>query len=148
MHLAGADVRLTCDASGGVTARTDAGVLPVATANGLVLVWFAPGGEPPTFEIPALDTHGWSQPLFSSVTVATSPETVMMDLADTVHFTTIHGYRQVTPAEPLTHDGAQLRVAFTMLRRLWGDRLGLDQQVLFRCWAWGMGYQVAQVEYA
>jgi nitrite reductase/ring-hydroxylating ferredoxin subunit len=120
--------------------------LPVREGNGLVLVWIAPSGEPPAFALPRLDEEGWTAPVFRTYEFATSAATIIQDLADVEHFTTVHGYRDVSGLEPFASDGASLRVGYAVLRRLGHRIVGYDQRVRFWSRAYGLGYQVTEVE--
>lgn len=119
--------------------------LPTCEQNGLVLVWVAPDGAAPDFEVPPVDAAGWTAPVFAAMDLATTAEVVMQDLADEDHFVTIHGYRGVSPLAPFSVDGASIEVGYDIVRRLGTAPVGYDQSVQFRSRAHGLGYQVTEV---
>jgi phenylpropionate dioxygenase-like ring-hydroxylating dioxygenase large terminal subunit len=120
--------------------------LPVQEVNGLVLAWVAPDRSDPDFVVPAVDRARWTAPVFTTLDLPTTAETIMQDLADEVHFTTVHGYVSITPLEPFLADGATLRVAYAIRRRLGAGPVAVNQHVRFWSRAHGLGYQVTEVE--
>lgn len=96
---------------GGVRA-TDAGrSIPVVERGGMVLAWFHPDGDAPTWRPEPLDEAGWTPMTFTRQVLPVHPLHVMRDLADVVHFTTVHRYKDIDLRLPLTARGPRLDTA-------------------------------------
>lgn len=118
-------------------------MVPVREQGGLVLAWFGAGGEAPAWEVPTPDMAGWSPLVFASEDLATHPQYVMQDLADVEHFTTVHGYEEVTVRRPLALDGPRLGFAAGIARRT--SALMPRLEMAFESEVHGLGYQLTEV---
>lgn len=64
-------------------------------SNGVVLVWNSSGGYPPDWEIPELDTTGFSLPAYSRYDLAGYAQDMIENSADMLHFAWVHGFTDV-----------------------------------------------------
>lgn len=79
--------------------------------NGLVMVWYHPEGEPPSWEVPEIPettSPDWSDPQRFEWTVRTQPQEIAENVADSAHFRYVHGTLNVPDTEtvfdgPLRH---------------------------------------------
>lgn len=115
--------------------------IPVCERNGMVFGWYHPEGATPSWELPEADTAGWTPTTFRTFEFATNAEVVMQDLADVEHFTTIHKYEKLHKVDPMHARGAELHVAYQMVRRMAGVPILTD----FRSVVAGLGYQRTDV---
>ena len=71
--------------------RAALGTLPVRETGGLVLVWAAQDGSPPTWEPPAIPTAGWQPPRGRTFEVASHPQQITENVIDFGHLEQLHG---------------------------------------------------------
>lgn len=65
---------------------------PAIERFGFVWGWFDPAGGEPTFDVPDLALDGWTEPLVTTIPIATHVETVHENGVDAVHFGVVHGF--------------------------------------------------------
>jgi 3-ketosteroid 9alpha-monooxygenase subunit A len=65
---------------------------PTIERFGFVFAWHHPAGGVPTFDVPDLDLEGWTEPLVTTIPIATHVETVHENGVDAVHFGVVHGF--------------------------------------------------------
>jgi phenylpropionate dioxygenase-like ring-hydroxylating dioxygenase large terminal subunit len=73
---------------------------PTIERFGFVFAFHDPTGGAPTYDIPDLDFTGWTEPLVTTLPIATHVETVHENGADAVHFGIVHGF----PLSGTTYD--------------------------------------------
>jgi len=118
---------------------------PLRTESGLCFLWFDPDGEAPDFHIPLPDPRGWTPMTFEHLDLRTQPRIIMQDLADVMHFETVHRYARVKVVEPLKARGAQLS---TTIAFHWDTGIpGVLTPASFESEVWGMGYQRTEVSF-
>ena len=84
---------------------------PICERNGLVMVWYHPRHEPPSWEVPSIPeatSPEWSDPQRFEWTVRTQPQEIAENVSDSAHFRFVHGTRNVPSTEstfegPLRH---------------------------------------------
>jgi nitrite reductase/ring-hydroxylating ferredoxin subunit len=96
--------------------RCKLGLVPVRELHGLVLVWLGAAGEAPTFEVPDVETEGWSQIQLRRYRFRGHPQETNENSVDSGHFGIVHGYRNVKVLRELQADGAHLSVQYAMDR--------------------------------
>jgi len=64
---------------------------PTRERAGMIFVWHDPFGGAPGWEIPALDTDGWTPWNHASLEVATHPREIVENVVDVGHFIPVHG---------------------------------------------------------
>jgi nitrite reductase/ring-hydroxylating ferredoxin subunit len=121
----------------------------VREVNGFVLVYYSSCGEPPNWEVPAVDGEGWTQPRTRSLEVPAHPQETSENSVDLAHFAVVHGYSEVELVDRPQVEGRVLRTRFEALRRfpflpyrlsqLWLLDLHYDVEV------WGPGYSVVLI---
>jgi len=121
---------------------------PLVEVNGMLATYFDAAGRPPAWEIPRLDTRGWSAPVHRRFTLAAHPQETTENSVDLGHFSWVHGYREVRMLrEPVT-DGPYLSTAFAaqrpipLLTRWWG---ALRFHFEFETHIHGLGYSLVEV---
>lgn len=148
-----------CEATGyGVSPPAKACTHPWHTdeVNGLLLVYYHPAGEPPTWCIPAEDTTGWSAHTLKHFDIGAHPQLVAEGIADKGHLVTVHGYHDVSMDSPFDTEAHRIQVnySFSNLRSVLGDNpLGrlFDQlldsrlRVEFAYQAHGLGYSSTEL---
>ncbi len=65
---------------------------PTIERFGFVWAWFDPAVGGPTFDVPDLELDGWTEPLVTTIPIATHVETVHENGVDAVHFGVVHGF--------------------------------------------------------
>lgn len=141
-----------CFDSEGVCAATGYGTRPPKTArlttfptreqDGAILVYHHPAGEPPSWEIPALDAQGWSPPHFHTFRLHGHPQDTTENSVDLGHFACVHGYRDVRVLTPARTEGPYLTARYAMQRGL-GP---LAFRTEFTIHVHGLGYSMVDVE--
>ncbi len=116
---------------------------PVREHHGLLLGWV--GSGTPTFEIPALDTTGWTAWHAHAFDLATHPQEIAENSVDVGHLAAVHDYQNVAPLAPLAVDGPQLRAryVFERPRPLFGAARVRAEMDIHQ---WGLGYALVEVD--
>ncbi len=120
-------------------------MLPTVEKHGMLFAWYDDYGRSPRFELPELDEQGWTPWAFRHLDVQTRPELIMQDLADTLHFETVHRYSNIRIEEGPSYDGHRLtlRVSFDWDTGLPGRLSRLPSSFVSVCH--GLGYQYTEV---
>ena len=71
---------------------------PVIERFGFLFAWHDPTGGSPTFDIPALDLDGWTDPQVTTIPIKAHVETIHENGVDAVHFGIVHGFFLSEPA--------------------------------------------------
>lgn len=126
--------------------RARLGTWPVLERHGIVFVHFHPEGRPPHWEIPDVDTSGWTPIRRHSMRLRSHVQEIAENSVDIGHFTWIHGYENVSPLAPLSTDGPYLRARYAIrrTRKTFGLRQGVEAQ--FEIHQHGLGYARVEVE--
>lgn len=69
---------------------------PVSEHSGMILAYFGPEGQPPSYEVPRIDElegDAFSELECSQIEIATQPREVIENVADVAHFLPVHGTR-------------------------------------------------------
>lgn len=119
--------------------------LPTVEHHGMIFIWYAEGQAPPAYELPKLDDAAWRPWSFRSLDVQTQPALIMQDLADTLHFETVHRYTNIRIENGPRYDGHRmdLEVAFDWDTGLPGRFRDLPMRFHSQCH--GLGYQLTEV---
>lgn len=125
--------------------------------NGLLLVYYHPQGDMPTWEPPLLDNELWQAMTVFQDRVSTPAEIVMQGIADMGHLRTVHGYEDVQMDSRFHTEAQQLNVSYSFtnvgslpglggpLKRL-GKMLQTRTRVEFDYLACGIGYSITHVK--
>lgn len=125
----------------------DIGSLPVVERNGLLLAWHHPDGEAPSFEIPQLDTGGWSPVIMERLRLRTHPQETSENSVDLGHLAIVHGYWDLAVLDPVQVEGPHLTIRYRMKRRSPVAIPGFPAlDVDFRVHVYGLGYSVVEVD--
>jgi nitrite reductase/ring-hydroxylating ferredoxin subunit len=65
---------------------------PVIERFGFLFAWHDPSGGPPTFDVPELDLHDWTELAVTTIPIQTHVQTVHENGVDTVHFGVVHSF--------------------------------------------------------
>ena len=105
---------------------------PAEEHSGMVLVWHHPGGEAPTWNVPALPADGFTPLRHATIPLAAHPQETAENSVDLGHFTVVHGYRRPRITDGPRVDGSHLGLTYELERsagRLGGGRLSLRLEV-------------------
>jgi nitrite reductase/ring-hydroxylating ferredoxin subunit len=116
---------------------------PLKESHGLILAYYHSKQEPPSWEVPSLETAGWSAFLTQAWTLRGHPQETTENSVDVGHFSEIHGYTAVEMLKPLITDGPYLNVAYAMSRA--GSFWGRPVRARFEIHAYGLGYSLVEV---
>jgi nitrite reductase/ring-hydroxylating ferredoxin subunit len=86
--------------------------LPVRVANGLLLAWH--GGGTPAWDVPDLDSEGWTAPACRRFVLRDHPQETTENAVDLGHFAIVHGYRNVRMLGDAVVDGPYLSTAYSV----------------------------------
>jgi len=89
---------------------------PVREVNGMIVVYHGADGAAPHWEVPALDTAGWSRPFFRRFVFESHPQETTENSVDLGHFSHVHGYSAVEMLRDVIVDGPYLSTAYTSHR--------------------------------
>lgn len=108
-----------CTATGYETKPPPTAVLKQWTVderNGLIFVYHDEQGRPPTWELPLLDTSGWTQYATKVFNLNGHPQETTENIADVGHFDWIHGYDEVAEEKKAITEGAVFSVDYAFSR--------------------------------
>jgi len=113
---------------------------PLLERHGVLLVFFDPLGQPPTWEIPEVDMAGWSRLRHADIPLRSHPQEVAENSVDLGHFTHIHGYEDVHQVAPLETAGPYLHARYGFRRRRRAVGRFRNVSVEIEIHQWGLGY--------
>lgn len=109
------DTSGSCVATGfeGVSSKACVRPWPVLEINELVMVYYHPLGEAPTWQPEAISWQDWSPQIMQTAIFPATVQLVMEGIADQGHLTTVHGYSNVSLDKPFQLEGAKLSTAYS-----------------------------------
>ena len=119
---------------------------PVQEMNGLLLAYYHPNGDAPTWEVPKLDDAEWSPLTYNEYTFRGHPQETTENSVDFGHFAIVHGYSGTEILGPLHVEGPYLSGKYAMCRA--ADVFmspGLMVRAEFTVHVWGLGYSLVDV---
>ena len=124
---------------------------PIREQNGIVMAWHHAEGLDPDWEIPALETEGWTDFRFQEYTLNSHPQEIAENSVDLGHFRAVHGYDDVKVFKDAYVDGPVLRGKYGMSRIAnFIGKSGKKVNVEFEFAEYGLGYAFVEayvVEY-
>jgi len=89
---------------------------PAQDRNGLVWMWWHPDGGPPEFDVPEVDSTGWTALRTTTWQLRSHPQETNENVADLGHLGVVHGYRKLEVTQPFTPEGPFLRASYSAVR--------------------------------
>lgn len=120
--------------------RARTGRLEVRERNGFVLVWWDDAGGEPSWEVPE-HPAGFTPPELSVRSFPGHPQETTENTVDVGHFSTVHGFDQVTITSPLRVEGPYLTMSYSFVHGL--GPVAWDTSFTAHCW--GLGYSFVEV---
>jgi len=119
---------------------------PLREQNGFLLVHHHVNGEAPRWEVPPVETEGWTPLIYQSFTLDDHPQETTENSVDLGHFAYIHGYRQPRTLKEFEASGAYLSTGYAVRRalRLFGLDV-TDYDFSFETQIHGLGYSLVDV---
>ena len=111
--------------------------------HGLLLAFFSPDGSAPTWEVPDLDTTGWSPLSRMHWDFRGHPQETTENSVDMGHFPIIHGYTNVAPLRDIVIEGPYLSTRYKMTRER--AILGRAVESEFDVHVHGLGYSFVDI---
>jgi nitrite reductase/ring-hydroxylating ferredoxin subunit len=125
---------------------------PMREMAGLILVWFDAEGRAPMWEVPQLETEGWSDITWRRYAIATHPQETTENSVDFGHFTQVHDFDNGSIARELAVEGPHLNTAYAVERHMPYFGLGFMPKfimdVVYDVQVWGLGYSLVNVQLA
>lgn len=122
------------------------GIWPTIERNGFVFVWYGAGGRPPAWDIPALDSDGFSSLSTKSYELRGHPQETTENSVDIGHLRILHGYRDVQMTSPLRTEGPYLTASFAFSRSAGVLGRRDDLRAFYTVHVYGLGYSFVEVE--
>jgi nitrite reductase/ring-hydroxylating ferredoxin subunit len=121
--------------------------LDLRQIHGVLLVFHDPNGDPPTWEVADYPQPAdeWMPLSHTMLKHRGHPQETTENSVDIGHFGTIHGFEDVRITEPLTVDGAQLRIRYVMRAPTFPRRPGKGLDTDFLVVADGLGFSRIEV---
>lgn len=114
----------------------------VREINGLVMLHH--DCEPPTWDVPALDTEGWTPLIHQTVRLNEHAQETVENSVDLGHFAIVHNYRNVRLTRDIHTDGAYMNIGYAATRPI--PRLSaFSFDVEYDLHIYGLGYSLVQV---
>ncbi len=126
-------------------AKAKAPAMPVVERHGVVLAWHDDEGRAPRFDIPDVDTKGWSPLRHHAVKLHSNVQEIAENSVDTGHFAWVHQYQSFQPRGDLKTDGPYLNARYGVRRprKMFGNS---DFELEFEIHQYGLGYARIDVE--
>jgi nitrite reductase/ring-hydroxylating ferredoxin subunit len=122
---------------------------PVREIGGFVMVWYDAEGREPEWEVPELDTAGWSDLCWRTYALDTHPQETTENSVDFGHFTQVHGFDNGRITREITTAGPHLDTAYAVQRFMpWFGIPFMPKFVLeveYDVQVWGLGYSQVNV---
>ncbi len=118
----------------------------VREQDGFVLVYHHIRNESPTWDIPAVDTNGWTALIYKTFILRDHPQETTENSVDVGHFAFVHRYRDVHTLKEFELEGPYLSTAYAVKRGL--RLLGIEVTELdftFETQIHGPGYSMVNV---
>lgn len=125
--------------------RAKSRVWPLVERHGVVMVYWHPDGCAPAWEIPDLDTGGWTPLRTHTFTFASHVQEVAENAVDVGHFRWVHGYEDLREIRPLRVEGPLLTVAYGMSRPRRTFAVMKTARAEFEIHQHGLGYARVEV---
>lgn len=119
------------------------GTWRVQEKHGFVLAWYHPRGAAPTWEVPDVDTDGWSGLISTRWELRSHPQETSENSVDFGHFTQVHAFTRAEITRPVETKGPLLTTSYQVVRSL--DVVGLPGvrvDVNFDVYVHGLGYSL------
>lgn len=123
--------------------KAKAQVYPLKEQHGLLMAYFSPDGTPPAWEVPTLDTGGWSPLARHHWDFRGHPQETTENSVDMGHFPIIHGYSNVAELRDIVVEGPYLSTRYKMTRER--AILGRAVETEFDVHVYGLGYSFVDI---
>jgi len=120
---------------------------PVREQNGFILVYHHQQSGEPVWEVPAIDTTGWTPLTCRSFELNDHPQETTENSVDFGHFTFVHNYLEPRTIKDLEIDGPFLYSGYEVKRTF--DFLGLklgEYTLTFEPHVYGLGFSMVKVQ--
>ena len=121
---------------------------PLRELHGIILVYLDQTGAEPEWEIPDVDTDGWTPVLHHQIRMRGHVQEIAENSCDIGHLRLLHGYRNVEMQSDLRTEGAYLNARYRMTRprSTFGRSQGTDVELEIN--QYGLGYARVEVNTA
>lgn len=122
---------------------------PVCERNGMIFLYYSSKDLASSWQIPELDTVGWTKPLFKKFILNDHPQETTENSVDIGHFPFVHQYKSVKMLRDLRVDGVHLSTAYSAERiiPLFGRiNPNLFFTFEFETIIYGLGYSLVNVK--
>jgi nitrite reductase/ring-hydroxylating ferredoxin subunit len=115
---------------------------PLRERNGTLLVYYDGEEREPEWEVPPLDTKGWTPLIYRQWPLHSHPQETTENSVDIGHFTIVHGYDGVKTLKQAETDGPYLNASYAITRKVIGS---LNVQAHFDVHVHGLGFSLVEV---
>jgi phenylpropionate dioxygenase-like ring-hydroxylating dioxygenase large terminal subunit len=84
--------------------------------HGMLLAWWHPEAQPPTWHIPEVSTENWTPVRWHTFEFKSHVQDIAENSVDIGHFAVVHDYQTVETLEPLRAEGPYLRANYAIKR--------------------------------
>lgn len=114
--------------------------------HGVVMAFFHPKDNIPTWEIPDLNVKDWTPLKFKAWELSSHPQETAENAVDIGHFAEVHNYNSVETIEEMKADGSTLTATYRAVRPagLGKKPTGKPVTVKFTIVKYGFGYSVVE----
>ena len=119
---------------------------PLREQNGFLLLYHHNNCEAPAWEVPPVETEGWTKLVYKSFTLRDHPQETTENSVDVGHFTYVHHYREPRMLKAFAAEGPYLSTGYAFKRalRLLGYEL-TELDFAFETQIYGLGYSMVNV---
>lgn len=120
----------------------------VLERNGLLLAWHSDQGADPWFDVPEVETDGWSGWGYHTFRgLRAHPQETSENSVDFGHLRAIHRYQSLEVLSPMRTDGAYLTARYAMVREMATLGVpGASMRTAFTVHVHGLGYSIVDVD--
>jgi nitrite reductase/ring-hydroxylating ferredoxin subunit len=119
---------------------------PLCEQNGFVLIYHDMHAREPAWQVPAVETQGWTRLICRAFVLRDHPQETTENSVDLGHFGFVHGYQNARTLKEFQADGPYLSTQYAVSRPL--ELLGMrvsQYDFEFETEIYGLGYSLVHV---
>lgn len=120
-------------------------VWPLRKIDDFLFVYYDRDENPPSWELPEIDTEGWTPPKSYAWDLSCHPQDIAENAIDLGHLKVVHGYDPLEVLKPFSADGPRFQVAYRLHRSAGLFLKSGKMTVELTIHAFGLGYACAEI---
>lgn len=117
---------------------------PVNEIHGVIMSYYHPLGEAPSWDVPDIDTSEWTDMKHITWKLKSHPQETAENAVDIGHFSEVHFYREIEEIQPFTYDGPLVKARYAGVRPAGIKAFNKDINFEFEITKYGFGYSCVE----